>query len=92
MAWEIMGTDHLKAGPYCNGGCVNPTDLGSVGFLIAYPHPDCELHGDPGLVNMDYQVGFGGAEHHDVLLSHSTARSEGLMPSSPTSSAVRCEA
>lgn len=32
----------------CNGICVTAADLGlpEIGIEIAYPHPECPLHGD----------------------------------------------
>lgn len=34
--------------PQCNGICLTTCDIGlpELGMEIAYPHPDCDLHGD----------------------------------------------
>ncbi len=32
--------------PECNGICMSGYDIGLPNGGIAYPHPDCELHGD----------------------------------------------
>ncbi|QEQ93618.1 hypothetical protein SEA_ZUKO_40 [Streptomyces phage Zuko] len=42
------GDEEEDAEPECNGICVSASDLGLPASGIAYPHPDCPEHGDPG--------------------------------------------
>ena len=45
--------------PECNGICVTPADIGLPEFSyveVAYPHPDCPLHGDPQEEEPDFWV------------------------------------
>jgi len=91
MDWDVMGAGHLTSGVWGRGGSGMCPDVayptrtaGSTGIRLPARRPGAIQHGLSGR--------FGGAEHLDVLLSDSTARSEYLMRSSPTSSAVRSEA
>lgn len=39
--------------PECNGICLTAADIGLYSNDIAYPHPDCEVHGKYALFELD---------------------------------------
>jgi hypothetical protein len=56
--------------PQCNGICLSAADIGvpEAGDIIAYAHPECELHGDgdievaPG-AHPEYDAAAAASEH-----------------------------
>lgn len=45
MEWNPDCPAHPPAPPECNGICLTAGDIGLPYNSVAYPHPDCELHG-----------------------------------------------
>lgn len=50
--------------PECNDICLTAADigLGEYGDMVAYPHPDCPLHGEPQPEDPNEEICGGGDE------------------------------